>query len=152
MVMECRFCNIPEDKVLRELKYTTVSLGRPHHKGHLKIVLKSHKEDLLELTKKEADNFFSDLLKVARVVNDVLKPDKLNYELFGNWVSHLHWHIVPRFKDDEDFGNPPIEPLKDEEFEKKELTGEEIKELKEALERIEYFYEEWLKLEESGLI
>ncbi len=24
----------------------------------------------------------------------------MNYELLGNFVSHLHWHLVPRHDDD----------------------------------------------------
>ncbi len=92
--MECNVCNIPEDKILKELKYSTVSLGRPHHKGHIKVVLKNHKEDILEMTRGEANNFFNDLIKVSKVVNNVLKPDKMNYALLGNWVPHLHWHII----------------------------------------------------------
>ncbi|MFQ6135925.1 MAG: HIT family protein [Candidatus Hydrothermarchaeales archaeon] len=134
--MACELCDIPGDKILKELEYSIVSLGRPHHKGHLKVILKSHKEDLLDLTREESDNFFNDLLKVAKVVRDVLHPDKLNYELFGNWVPHLHWHILPRFEDDRDFGNPPIEPLRKEEFEKKELSDEELTDLKRALDEL----------------
>ncbi len=26
-----------------------------------------------------------------------LPPDKINYELLGNMVPHIHWHLVPRF-------------------------------------------------------
>lgn len=150
--MECKFCNIPGDKILKELKYSTVSLERPHHKGHIKVVLKNHKEDILEMTRGEANNFFNDLIKVSKVVNNVLKPDKMNYALLGNWVSHLHWHIIPRFKEDKDFGNPPTEPLKQEKFEKKELTPEELKKLKEELGKIEYYYDNVFKLEESGIL
>jgi diadenosine tetraphosphate (Ap4A) HIT family hydrolase len=27
----------------------------------------------------------------------VFSPEKINYELLGNMVPHIHWHIVPRF-------------------------------------------------------
>jgi diadenosine tetraphosphate (Ap4A) HIT family hydrolase len=30
----------------------------------------------------------------------VLAPVKLNYDLLGNSVAHLHTHIVPRYADD----------------------------------------------------
>ena len=28
------------------------------------------------------------------------RPDKVNYELLGNMVPHMHWHVVPRFRTD----------------------------------------------------
>ena len=28
------------------------------------------------------------------------RPRKLNYELLGNSVPHLHWHLIPRYSDD----------------------------------------------------
>ena len=35
-----------------------------------------------------------------------LQPDKINLASFGNMVPHLHWHVIPRFKDDMHFPNP----------------------------------------------
>jgi diadenosine tetraphosphate (Ap4A) HIT family hydrolase len=37
---------------------------------------------------------------VAEALFSVLQPDKINYELLGNMVPHIHWHLVPRFSDD----------------------------------------------------
>jgi diadenosine tetraphosphate (Ap4A) HIT family hydrolase len=34
---------------------------------------------------------------VAEALYDIFKPTKINYELLGNMVPHIHWHIVPRF-------------------------------------------------------
>src|ERR1700694_4734407 len=33
-------------------------------------------------------------------------PHKLNYELLGNQVPHLHWHLFPRSKQDADHLKP----------------------------------------------
>jgi diadenosine tetraphosphate (Ap4A) HIT family hydrolase len=37
---------------------------------------------------------------VAEAVFRAFAPRKLNYELLGNSVSHLHWHIFPRYDND----------------------------------------------------
>ncbi len=37
---------------------------------------------------------------VAEAVFRAFEPRKLNYELLGNSVTHLHWHLVPRYADD----------------------------------------------------
>ena len=35
--------------------------------------------------------------QVAKVIYELFSPAKINYELLGNMVPHIHWHIVPRF-------------------------------------------------------
>jgi diadenosine tetraphosphate (Ap4A) HIT family hydrolase len=29
-----------------------------------------------------------------------MHPDKVNIAALGNMVPHIHWHVIPRFKDD----------------------------------------------------
>jgi diadenosine tetraphosphate (Ap4A) HIT family hydrolase len=43
---------------------------------------------------------------LARAVEECFRPHKLNYELLGNQVPHLHWHVVPRYADDPDRLDP----------------------------------------------
>ncbi len=33
-------------------------------------------------------------------------PDKINIASFGNYVPHVHWHIMARFKEDSHFPEP----------------------------------------------
>ena len=44
--------------------------------------------------------FLEEMALVAEAVFRAFAPRKLNYELLGNSVSHLHWHIFPRYDDD----------------------------------------------------
>ena len=44
--------------------------------------------------------FLDEMAIVAEAVFRAFSPRKLNYELLGNSVSHLHWHIFPRYEDD----------------------------------------------------
>lgn len=66
-----------------------------------------------------------------------MKPDKINYSHYGNWVPHPHRHIIPGFKEDEDFGNPPTIPRKNGGFERKELTEKEVELLKRELKLLD---------------
>jgi diadenosine tetraphosphate (Ap4A) HIT family hydrolase len=50
--------------------------------------------------------FYEDMLQISHAVYSALKPDKMNYELLGNWGNHLHWHVIPRYRDDPWWGNP----------------------------------------------
>jgi len=33
----------------------------------------------------------------------VQRPDKVNLASFGNMTPHLHWHVIPRWRDDSHF-------------------------------------------------
>jgi diadenosine tetraphosphate (Ap4A) HIT family hydrolase len=50
--------------------------------------------------------FFLDLRAASRAIRQALNPDHMNYELLGNSDPHLHWHIVPRYRDDPRWGQP----------------------------------------------
>jgi diadenosine tetraphosphate (Ap4A) HIT family hydrolase len=43
---------------------------------------------------------------VARALNDELRPAKMNYEIHGNTVPHLHLHVYPRTLKDPFVGRP----------------------------------------------
>jgi diadenosine tetraphosphate (Ap4A) HIT family hydrolase len=37
---------------------------------------------------------------IEKTMLEVMHPDKVNLAALGNMVPHLHWHIIPRFKED----------------------------------------------------
>ncbi len=43
---------------------------------------------------------------VARVLTAELRPLKMNYEIHGNTIPHLHLHLYPRSQDDPFVGKP----------------------------------------------
>lgn len=74
--------------------------------GYSFVTLKWHSEELYDLTDKDRKNFLEDMSQTARALSDVFHPDKMNYELLGNGMPHLHWHLVPRFVSDPFWGRP----------------------------------------------
>jgi diadenosine tetraphosphate (Ap4A) HIT family hydrolase len=44
--------------------------------------------------------FLDEMAAVAEAVFRAFAPRKLNYELLGNSVPHVHWHLFPRYGDD----------------------------------------------------
>lgn len=46
---------------------------------------------------------------VAEVVQKITGAVKLNYEIHGNTIPHLHVHLLPRYKGDP-FEDGPINP------------------------------------------
>jgi diadenosine tetraphosphate (Ap4A) HIT family hydrolase/predicted kinase len=65
-----------------------------------------HVSDPTELSADEATKYFDEVLRVARAVERIFKPVKMNLEMLGNSLPHLHTHVVPRHLDDGEPGHP----------------------------------------------
>jgi diadenosine tetraphosphate (Ap4A) HIT family hydrolase len=59
-----------------------------------------HVAEPTELTESEAASYWLEVLRVGRALEGHFEPVKLNYELLGNSLPHLHTHVVPRYADD----------------------------------------------------
>jgi diadenosine tetraphosphate (Ap4A) HIT family hydrolase len=59
-----------------------------------------HVAEPTELSAAEAAAYGREVLRVGRAIETVMRPVKMNYDLLGNWVPHLHTHVVPRYADD----------------------------------------------------
>ena len=65
-----------------------------------------HVAEPTELDPAESSAFWLEVLSAAVLIQLHFEPCKLNYELLGNGVPHLHAHIVPRYVDDVAPGRP----------------------------------------------
>jgi diadenosine tetraphosphate (Ap4A) HIT family hydrolase len=59
-----------------------------------------------ELTAEEWARFCDDLHRAEGVIARTVEPDHMNVAALGNVVPHLHWHIIPRYRDDPRWGAP----------------------------------------------
>jgi diadenosine tetraphosphate (Ap4A) HIT family hydrolase len=64
--------------------------------GYAYVACKKHVVEPYELTPQEQAEFFQDAMLVAQGLADVVRPVKMNYEIHGNSVPHLHMHLFPR--------------------------------------------------------
>jgi len=74
--------------------------------GYTIFLSKTHTDELFKLSKKEKNLFLQEMSLVAEAVSKTFNPKKMNYELLGNSDSHLHWHLIPRYKTDPKPENP----------------------------------------------
>jgi len=83
-------------------KVTDAHLRRADIQRGLSIVMwrGRHVAEPTELDPDEAASFWRELLVVGRAIEATFKPIKLNYNLLGNEVPHLHAHVVPRYAHD----------------------------------------------------
>ncbi|HEV8583601.1 MAG TPA: HIT family protein [Methylomirabilota bacterium] len=68
--------------------------------GWTVLVLKRHATELWELERDERVALMEGVTDVARALAGIYDAVKMNYELLGNQLAHIHWHLVPRRADD----------------------------------------------------
>lgn len=107
----CPVCarGAPRDAIA-ELEATFLQAGEDAPmRGYCFLMLKRHAVELYELSAGEAAAFMRDVQRVSRAVHEITRAVKLNYEIHGNTIPHLHLHIFPRYPGDP-FEWQPINP------------------------------------------
>ncbi len=69
--------------------------------GYCVLVSREHASELSQLGSHRAA-FLGEMATLAAAIEGCFQPHKLNYELLGNQVPHLHWHLFPRSLEDAD--------------------------------------------------
>ena len=91
-----------------EASWLTMSERAPM-RGYVCLVSRIHAVELHDLTLAQAEAFMRDVHRVSRVLSAVTGAVKLNYEIHGNTLPHLHMHFFPRYVGDP-FEGRAIEP------------------------------------------
>lgn len=74
------------------------------HPGRVIVAHNKHVSELIDLTNEERTLFFSEIAQVANAIHEVFKPNKVNYGAYGDTGCHLHFHLVPKYKDEFEWG------------------------------------------------
>jgi diadenosine tetraphosphate (Ap4A) HIT family hydrolase len=74
--------------------------------GYACVVARRHVEEPFHLPDGEMVAFWREAMAVARALDSLLEPRKMNYEIHGNSIPHLHLHLYPRFPGDPFEGRP----------------------------------------------
>src|SRR5437667_12855523 len=102
--MACKICAgewPPKDHKIAELELTIAYLhDNQFFPGWTVLVLKRHATELFDLTREERSQLIEEVTEVSRTLAVVFDAVKINYELLGNQLPHIHWHSIPRLADD----------------------------------------------------
>jgi diadenosine tetraphosphate (Ap4A) HIT family hydrolase len=101
---QCQMCTKWDDEPdlrIAEVEQCRVLLNRDQFfPGYTFVFTREHVTELFHLDKKARIAVMDEVTAVASALSTLFKADKINYELLGNMVPHMHWHIVPRFRTD----------------------------------------------------
>ncbi len=91
------------------------------HPGRCIVAYKDHVSELVDLTEEERNAFFADVARAAKAIHAAFHPDKVNYGAYGDGGCHLHFHLVPKYRDGYEWGgvfamNPKARFLSDAEY------------------------------------
>ena len=83
-----------------------VRVDEPAYPGFVRVILNRHAREMGDLEPAERDRLMAVVFAVEAAVRETMQPDKMNLASLGNMTPHVHWHIVPRYRDDRHFPNP----------------------------------------------
>ena len=110
MDMNCAYC--AKGELLAKFGYEVCSLPasvvylfkEQSHPGRCIVASNHHASELLELSDEDSAAFIKDVVTTANAIHKVFGPDKLNYGMYGDTGHHLHMRLVPKYKDEFEWG------------------------------------------------
>ena len=103
----CELCVSDGGKLLwRNAFCRIVSVDDPDYPGFCRVILNRHTAEMTDLADEEQQDLMRIVFAVEAVVREVIKPHKINLASLGNMVPHVHWHVIPRWREDRCFPNP----------------------------------------------
>jgi diadenosine tetraphosphate (Ap4A) HIT family hydrolase len=71
--------------------------------GYCRVIWRSHVMEMTDLDPGNRRHLMNVVFAVEAALRGLLAPDKINLATLGNMVPHLHWHVIPRWRDDSHF-------------------------------------------------
>ncbi|MGV7207985.1 HIT family protein [Oxalobacteraceae bacterium A2-2] len=109
--MACDLCSLlaapPAGAILwRDAGLAVVAVDEPEYPGYTRVVWQEHVKEMTDLTPAQRNRVMDAVWAVEQAQRAVLAPDKVNVASFGNMTPHVHWHVIPRYREDAHFPQP----------------------------------------------
>jgi len=105
--MKCELCESDGGELLwRDARCRVVLVDEAGYPGFCRTIWNAHVTEMTDLTEGERSHLMRVVFEVEAGLRELLRPDKINLASLGNFVPHLHWHVIPRFRSDPHFPNP----------------------------------------------
>ena len=76
------------------------------HPGRVIVAYKDHISEMVDISDEDRNAYFADVNRVAKAIHKAFSPDKVSYGAYGDGGCHLHFHLVPKYKDEFEWGTP----------------------------------------------
>jgi len=103
----CELCATAGGTILWESPTCrVVRVDDPQYPGFCRVIWTAHVREMTDLEPGERQFMMNLVFAVEKVVRALFAPDKVNLASLGNLTPHLHWHVIPRWRDDRHFPEP----------------------------------------------
>jgi diadenosine tetraphosphate (Ap4A) HIT family hydrolase len=100
----CDLCTTVGGTLLWQSEHCrVVRVDDPDYPGFCRVVWHAHVAEMTDLPQEQRTELMAVVFTVESVVRALFRPDKINLASFGNMTPHLHWHIIPRWRQDKNF-------------------------------------------------
>lgn len=109
---DCQYCRKDQrlDDLMIEIAPMQVStlylFKEQTYRGRCVVAYRHHINELFELSDTERDRFMADVARAAKAMQDAFNPAKINYGAYSDKLPHLHFHLVPKYRDGPSWGAP----------------------------------------------
>lgn len=86
--------------IWRNRRLRVVSVDDPDLPGYTRVIWHAHVPEMSDLGASETQELMRVVFLVEQTQRRILRADKVNLASLGNMTPHLHWHVVPRWRDD----------------------------------------------------
>ncbi len=118
---ECIFCKIvrgeiPSKKIYEdESVYAFLDIN-PKSKGHTLVIPKKHSADIFEIEENDLEDVIKVVQQLAVHIKEKLNPEGMqlrqnNGEIAGQSVNHLHFHIIPKYTNEDEYDIDEVHQL-----------------------------------------
>ena len=105
--MACELCEQSGGRLLwHDETCRVVQVEDADYPGFCRVIWKQHIKEMSDLTFAEREHLMATVFAVETAIRAALHPDKINLACLGNMTPHLHWHVIPRFRQDKHFPQP----------------------------------------------
>jgi diadenosine tetraphosphate (Ap4A) HIT family hydrolase len=104
---QCELCDSAGGDVLwQDDCCRVIAVADSGFPGFCRVILQSHVAEMTDLLPDIRDRLLKTVLATESALREIMSPHKINLACLGNMVPHLHWHVIPRFRDDSHFPDP----------------------------------------------
>jgi diadenosine tetraphosphate (Ap4A) HIT family hydrolase len=114
MEITCIFCNLLRDiqsnpTFIAKFDHSVALLNFDQKKypGQSLLILKDHYDHLHSAPVELLQDVVPEISRLTTAILKAFGGFRANHMSLGNQVTHVHWHVVPRYPNDLNAGGPP---------------------------------------------
>jgi diadenosine tetraphosphate (Ap4A) HIT family hydrolase len=110
MTTACDLCDLCESDggqlIYKDSRLRVVLVDDAVYPGFCRVIWNGHVKEMTNLAPVDRAAVMNAVWAVESAMRAVMQPRKVNLASLGNMMSHVHWHVIPRYVDDAHFPSP----------------------------------------------